>query len=117
KVQGLRDALEHRVQLIVRMAGPKLGRRQAKRVHVHHRVGSGGLFRGHLPSIETRADFALLFICKSNEDVAMLARVRLYSFVQRWQERRTAPVVNHAVALGYSVKMRSNNDQFVGTAR
>jgi hypothetical protein len=52
-LQYLRDIGECTNQPLVRMASPNLGRRQAKRVHVHHRIGCGDLFLGHLLRLET----------------------------------------------------------------
>ena len=99
------------------MAGPNLGRRQAKRVHVHHRIGCSNLFLGHLPGIETRSHLALLLVGEPNENVGMLPRLDLYGFKQGWQQRRTAPVIDNAVTFGNAIEVRPDYDHFVGAAR
>jgi hypothetical protein len=74
KLPSTRDISECTSQPLVRVAGPNLGRRQAKRVHVHHRIGRGDLLLGHLPDIETRPDFAVFLVGEPNENVAQLER-------------------------------------------
>src|SRR5437667_6516490 len=98
------------------MAGPDLGRSQAKRVHVYHRIGRSDLIPGHLPGIEMRPHFALLLVGEPNEDVGMLARLNLYRFIQRWQQRRTAPVVDDSITFGHAIEVRSDDDDLVGAA-
>src|SRR6267143_7174252 len=99
------------------MTRPDLGRRQPQRVHIHHGLGREDLFLGHLSDIKTRSDFADLFVREPNENVGVLARFTLYRFVQGWQQRRTAPVVDDTVTFGNAIEVRTYNDDLVGAAR
>src|SRR5678815_649076 len=99
------------------MTGPDFRWGEAERIHVDHGDGRRHLFLGHLLHIKVRTHFARLFVGEAYENVSVAARLGLDCFIERREKRSATPVVDDSVAGGYSIKMRSYDDDLAAGAR
>ena len=63
------------------------------------------------------SDLALLFVRESYKDVGVLPRFQLHGLVQRRQQGRATPVVDHSIPVRHTIEMCSYNNHPVGTPR